>query len=69
MMKAESRKVGIASDQEALVHVWRLSQFRTLGFSEAEAYFLARRPDVDVAAVRALIAKGCPRDTAIRIVS
>ena len=68
-MTARPQEPTTAPDEEAALHEWRISQFRVLGFSETEAYRLARRPEVDVASVRALVAKGCPRDTANRIVT
>ncbi len=68
-MNARSQEAVVAPDEETVVHEWRLHQFRQLGFAEPDAYLLARRPEVSVASVRALLDKGCPLDTAIRIVS
>jgi hypothetical protein len=49
-----------------LVRTWRREQFHDLGFSLTEAYELADAPvDLDVA--RRIIAAGCPRQTAIKI--
>jgi hypothetical protein len=45
---------------------WRREQFHELGFTLSEAYALADAP-VDLSTARRLIAAGCPRQTAIRI--
>jgi hypothetical protein len=57
------------SDQEVLVREWRLSQFRMLGFDLPNAELLAACGHVDLGQVRALIAAGCDRPTALRIVT
>lgn len=56
------------SDQEVLVREWRLSQFRLLGFDLLNSELLAECGHVDLGQVRALIAAGCDRSTALRIV-
>jgi hypothetical protein len=48
------------------VRTWRREQFHELGFTLAEAYELADAP-VDLGIARRMIAAGCPRPTAIRI--
>jgi hypothetical protein len=48
------------------VRRWRREQFHELGFTLSEAYLLADTP-VDLGDVRRLIAAGCPRQTAARI--
>jgi hypothetical protein len=54
------------SPEAQLVRTWRREQFHELGFTLTEAYELAEAPvDLDVA--RRIIAAGCPRQTAIRI--
>lgn len=45
---------------------WRREQFHELGFTLTEAYELADAP-VDLGVARRIIAAGCPRQTAIRI--
>jgi hypothetical protein len=54
------------SPELLLVRTWRREQFHDLGFTLTEAYELAEAPvDLDVA--RRIIAAGCSRQTAIRI--
>ena len=48
------------------VALWRLEQFRSLGFSDAEAIDLAGS-DVDLQLMRSLVAAKCPRHLALRI--
>jgi hypothetical protein len=48
------------------VRRWRRQQFHELGFTLSEAYALADAP-VDTGDARRLMATGCPRKTAIRI--
>jgi hypothetical protein len=48
------------------VRTWRREQFHELGFTLSEAYELADAP-VDLGVARRIIAAGCPRQTAIRI--
>jgi hypothetical protein len=48
------------------VRCWRREQFHELGFTLTEAYELADAP-VDLGVARRIIAAGCPRQTAIRI--
>jgi hypothetical protein len=45
---------------------WRREQFHELGFTLTEAYELADAP-VDLGVARRIVAAGCPRQTAIRI--
>jgi hypothetical protein len=45
---------------------WRREQFHELGFTLPEAYALADAP-IDLSTARRIIAAGCPRETAIRI--
>jgi hypothetical protein len=49
------------------VAVWRLDQFRLLGFSDADAWELAASR-ADLHLVRSLIAAHCPHHLAMRIV-
>ena len=48
------------------VRIWRREQFHELGFTLTEAYELADAP-VDLGVARRIVAAGCPRQTAIRI--
>lgn len=49
------------------VRRWRRSQFIALGFSPTEASLLTKAA-VDLGEMRRLLAAGCPRETARRIV-
>jgi hypothetical protein len=49
-----------------LVRTWRREQFHELGFTLTEAYELADAP-VDLDMARRIIAAGCSRQTAIKI--
>ena len=55
-----------ASPELALVRTWRREQFHELGFTLTEAYELADAP-VDLDTARRIVAAGCPKQTAIRI--
>ena len=54
------------SPELTLVRTWRREQFHELGFTLPEAYELADAP-VDLDLARRIIAAGCSRQTAIRI--
>ena len=49
------------------VALWRLEQFRLLGFDEEDAFRLATS-SADLQLTRSLIAAHCPHDLALRIV-
>ena len=49
------------------VALWRLDQFRSLGFSDDDAMLLAASA-ADLNLVRSLIAADCPKHLALRIV-
>ena len=49
------------------VALWRLDQFRSLGFSDDDAWRLAAS-GADLQLARSLIAAQCPHDLAVRIV-
>lgn len=55
-----------ATAEEVQIRRWRRRQFLTLGFSLPEAQRLTAAP-VDLGAMRKLLAAGCPRETAKRI--
>jgi hypothetical protein len=49
------------------VEKWRASQLVRAGFTVREAGSLACRPDVDLHYAIFLLERGCPTDTALRI--
>jgi len=46
---------------------WRCERLRAAGYLDEEAAELAARPDVDVHLAERLLAQGCPRELALRI--
>lgn len=54
------------SAEELNVRRWRLDQFISLGFDSLRAAVMAEST-VDLAQARKLVALGCPRETASRI--
>ena len=46
---------------------WRQEELERAGFGVKEAAQLAQRPDVDLHVAVELVARGCPQDTAMRI--
>jgi len=46
---------------------WRFAVLERAGYSEAESAMLAHRNDVDLHEAADLILRGCPRETALRI--
>jgi hypothetical protein len=46
---------------------WRFAQLLLAGFTHDQAWRLASAPEVDVRAAERLLASGCPRETALRI--
>jgi hypothetical protein len=55
------------SDEAQRTRIWRHDQFVALGFDFARAAMLADDARVDLAQARRLIARGCPLETASRI--
>jgi hypothetical protein len=56
------------SDYEAeLVRLWRLEELERAGYSTPAALELAERPYVDLHVATKLLARGCPVDTALKI--
>ena len=53
-------------DDEALVRLWSIKCFRTLGFTRDEAIFLYME-EIDWHEMEALLCEGCPPDLAERI--
>jgi hypothetical protein len=60
--------VGVAEllEEERDIVLWRVDQFRRLGFGDDEAWALALS-DADLGHARALGRGGCPVDVAFRI--
>ena len=46
---------------------WRLDQLAHAGYSDNAAAALATRPDIDLHRATDLLLRGCPHDTAVRI--
>jgi hypothetical protein len=46
---------------------WRLDQLAHAGYSDNATAALATRPDIDLHRATALLLRGCPHDTAVRI--
>ena len=55
------------SDEADQVLGWRFEMLEQAGFEPVQALALATSSHVDVHVAVALLAKGCPRDTALRI--
>jgi hypothetical protein len=55
------------SDEAQRTRVWRRDQFVALGFDFAQAAMMADDARVDLAQARRLVARGCPLETASRI--
>jgi hypothetical protein len=56
----------VPSPEEERVLRWRLNQFLELGFDLVSGALMASSP-ADLGMARRLVACGCPRDTAVRI--
>ncbi len=54
------------AEEERRVFLWRLREFTRLGFGYRESVVLAGT-GVDLAQARKLVGRGCPADTASRI--
>jgi hypothetical protein len=61
-----SRTANDTKSEEMDVLVWRLREFRALGFSELEASALSHS-DADLGRARSLRKAHCPPDVALRI--
>jgi hypothetical protein len=64
--ETRSRTVNATTSEETDVLVWRLGEFRALGFSEVEAFALSYS-DADLGRARSLRKGQCPPDLALRI--
>jgi hypothetical protein len=61
-------KLELSDDDESeRIIRWRLSELSRAGFEWRSAVVLAARPDVDLHRATALLRRGCPVDTALRI--
>lgn len=49
------------------VEAWRMEELERAGYSPDDAALLALRHDVDLHRAVSLIGRGCPADTALRI--
>ncbi|HKB94378.1 MAG TPA: hypothetical protein VKC62_09125 [Gaiellaceae bacterium] len=49
------------------VRSWRLHELVRAGYAPWDALVLSRRPDVDLHVAVRLLGKGCPAETAVRI--
>ncbi|HEV3408072.1 MAG TPA: hypothetical protein VG079_05230 [Gaiellaceae bacterium] len=61
------RDVDRALDEKERIVVWRAEELERAGFRPAIAKALAAHKDVDLHLALELVKKGCPHDTAIRI--
>jgi hypothetical protein len=62
-------EVDVVEDEDDPVFLWRLEQLEHAGFDTCSAVELAGRSDVDLHLALALRAKGCPAETAVRILN
>jgi hypothetical protein len=65
-MSDTTMEVGTRSESEAILR-WRFNQLVAAGYSDEGASLLSARPNVDLHLATDLLAKGCPPETAIRI--
>ena len=61
-----TNEVEVHSDEDRQILLWRLEQFRELGFDYESSVVLAEAP-ADVGQARRLIAAGCSVEVASRI--
>ena len=57
----------VAPDPAARVLSWRIEQLISVGFASDDAFVLALDRSVDLHEARALVRRGCPPQTAFRI--
>lgn len=60
-------EIAIATTEDERVACWRLEQLVRAGYGEVEALLLAELGDVDLHVAADLLQRGCPVDTALRI--
>jgi hypothetical protein len=56
------------SIDDRVVVAWRFAELQRVGFDERVALELAMSPDVDLHLAIRLVERGCPTETALRIV-
>ena len=56
-----------AQDERDRVSVWRCEELRRAGYGLMDALLLAVQHDIDLRLAVALPARGCPHETALRI--
>ena len=59
--------VNAAESEKDLVFLWRCNELRRAGYSFRDALLLAISDDVDIHLAISLTARGCPHETALRI--
>ncbi len=59
-------ELGLYSEEERRVLLWRMLQFNSLGFDYATSVVMADSP-IDLGQARRLASAGCPPETASRI--
>jgi hypothetical protein len=65
-MSDTTLEVGTRAESEEILR-WRFKQLAAAGYGDERASLLAARLDVDLHLATDLLAKGCPAETAIRI--
>ena len=65
-MSARQLHAKPAAEERCVVR-WRLDQLRQAGYDRRTALRIASRTDVDLHVATDLVARGCPVETAIRI--
>jgi hypothetical protein len=63
MQQVETKRAAILDD----VHRWRVETLERAGYDAQTAELLARSPDVDIHFAADLLRRGCPKETARRI--
>jgi hypothetical protein len=67
MIKHKSGEVGRPPNDDEQLLFWRLDQLQQAGYSSRLAIQLAVRVDIDLHGATALLERGCPQETALRI--
>lgn len=57
----------VREEEAERVRAWRLEELQRAGYERKMARTLAERADVDLHLATALLRRGCPVDTALRI--
>jgi hypothetical protein len=53
--------------EEETILFWRAEELRRAGYAARAVIELAKRPDIDLHRATALLERGCPSETALRI--